>query len=349
MSGEADRMDRIDVRPQTPQPKLTALLAIFSLQDSLLFVYLLAVWALVWRAGPIPAAEHAARGVYVCIATLVIGCACARTPRDVSNRFRWFIYRAALAAILLADYLMLRDILPLVRPDEVDSALLRIDYAIFHVEPALALERFSTPAVVEFFAFFYFSYFFLCATYLVAAVWMPQPPRRTAEFALGTILVFAIGQLGYMAVPAFGPVSYLATSFHGPLRGGFFWSCVLNTVHAGGAMKDVFPSLHTAVPTWFALFAAHQAKTSKRWRIGAIVTAVFAANIVVSTMLLRWHYAIDVVAGLALAIFAGVVAPRAVAREAKFRRANGFPEVFGEGGYEGNTAAVAERAAVPDT
>ena len=36
----------------------------------------------------------------------------------------------------------------------------------------------------------------------------------------------------------------------------------------------------------------------------------FAVNIVVSTVFLRWHYAVDVLAGLALASFAGFAAPR---------------------------------------
>jgi membrane-associated phospholipid phosphatase len=91
-------------------------------------------------------------------------------------------------------------------------------------------------------------------------------------------------------------------------------------------MKDVFPSLHTAVPTWFTIYAFHRARTDPRWRWPARITAFFAANIVVSTLLLRWHYAIDVVAGLALAALAGFGGLAICAAEARWRARNGYPE-----------------------
>ena len=43
--------------------------------------------------------------------------------------------------------------------------------------------------------------------------------------------------------------------------------------------------------------------------------AFFTLNIVISTMFLRWHYLIDVIAGLLLAIGAWLLAPRLCAWE----------------------------------
>src|SRR5262249_18364645 len=134
------------------------------------------------------------------------------------------------------------------------------------------------------------------------------------------------GQLGYAAVPGYGPIHHLKGVFHADVNGGFFWSCVWRTVQAGGAMKDIFPSLHTAVPLWFALFARHQAKTDPRWRWAAWVTAFFSFNIIISTLLLRWHYAIDVMAGLCLAFTVGFLAPRLAALEDAWRRSLGHRE-----------------------
>lgn len=58
--------------------------------------------------------------------------------------------------------------------------------------------------------------------------------------------------------------------------------------------------------------------------------------IIVSTMLLRWHYAVDVVAGLSLASAAGWLAPRLEAWEERRRAQWGFaaPWCFGGGGAE---------------
>ena len=90
-------------------------------------------------------------------------------------------------------------------------------------------------------------------------------------------------------------------------------------------MKDIFPSLHTAAPTWFTLFAFQRAKHDPRWRWPARVTAFFAANIIFSTVFLRWHYVIDVAAGLLLAFTASRLAVRLARIEEQWRSRHSFP------------------------
>jgi hypothetical protein len=304
------------------------LIALFTLQDALLLGYLVITWILVWRMGPGEAQAKCAEHIFVCIAAVSIACLWARTPEGMPPTVKWVIYRAALTGVLLENYLMLRDLLPLVRPDAVDASLLRVDVAVLGFEPALWLERFNRTPVVEYFAFFYFSYFFICIAFLLAIIVFSPGGKQTTEFAIGTLIVFCIGQIGYIAVPAFGPVRYLASSYAGPLNGGFFWGCVTKTVEAGSAMKDVFPSLHTAVPTWLTLFSLRRAGVDRRWRWPARAVGFFAANIIVSTMLLRWHYAIDVVAGLTLAAFAAFASGRLTRIEEAFRRRHGFAQAW---------------------
>jgi membrane-associated phospholipid phosphatase len=109
-------------------------------------------------------------------------------------------------------------------------------------------------------------------------------------------------------------------SFAGPIEGGFWWGLVSKMVDDAGAMLDVFPELHTAFPTLFALHALRHRRTRPyRWLWP--LSAFFALNIVPSTMLLRWHYAIDVVAGLVLAVGAHRIAIAVAAREPRRRRA----------------------------
>lgn len=297
-------------------------LRLFALQDVILLGYLAVVMvALVATSrGHQIATEVCVRRVCFDAALLSIGAFVARRA-GVTARVGGVVYRACLVGVLVDSYLMLRDLLPLVRSDTVDAQLHALDVRLFGVEPSLWLERFNRPDVIEWFAFFYFSYFAIAFAYMTFGIWVRRADRATTELAIGVLLVFCIGQLGYLAVPGFGPVRHLAEQFHGPVRGGFFWSCVEHTVAAGGANKDVFPSLHTAAPTFFTLFAARRAFETKHWgwRIAALVTGFFAANIIVSTMLLRWHYAIDVVAGLALATFAAAFAPRLARAEVRLR------------------------------
>lgn len=311
-------------------PSPSSWLRIFAVQDLVMLAYLLVVWCLVWGATGGPAQEQCARLIYVCLGVVALGCWLARGTLALPYVVRWALYRLALVGVLVENYLMLRLLLPLVRPDQLDEELYQLDLAVFGVEPALWLERLNQRPIIEYFSFFYFSYFFICATFLIAVVLLSKAGRHTAELAVGTLIVFCVGQLGYMTVPAVGPVHYLAAHFQGPIYGGFFWGCVLRAVEAASAMKDVFPSLHTAVPTWFTFFSYLQARTDPRWRWPARVVGFFAANIIVSTMVLRWHYAVDVIAGLALAAAAGVLTPRIVIWEERLRARHGLsiPWVF---------------------
>jgi membrane-associated phospholipid phosphatase len=300
------------------------LASLFALQDVIFLLFYGIFAILVARSPAGPNHDDCARRIYLSIAALVIGCVVGRGLPRLPHLLRAAVYRLAIVGVLIASYLMLRDLLPQVRTDAVDEALLQLDYRLFGVEPALWLERYNQRPIIEWFSFFYFSYFAICFTYMAVVVWLSRPGRVTAEFAIGTALVFSIGQLGYAAVPGYGPVKHMADQFHGPIDGGLFWSWVTSTVDAGGAMKDIFPSLHTAVPLWFALFAREQAKTDRRWIWPARVTFFFSANIIFSTMLLRWHYVIDVIAGFSLALAVGLLTPRITRREEAWRASLGL-------------------------
>ena len=296
---------------------------LFAVQDYLVLAYL-GLMSLLVAASPGPAQPRVLLRLGLCGAVLIGGAVLSRRATELAEGWRRNIYRLALALTVVESYLMLRDLLPLVRSDTVDGQLLALDYRLFGVEPALWLERFNVVPVVEWFSFFYFSYFFICAAYLVGVLWLSEPSRHTTVFALGSLLVLCIGHLGYLAVPGFGPVAHLQQDFDGPVQGGFFWNCVATTVAAGGAQKDIFPSLHTALPTWFTLYAIYRARFDRRWRVAAAITGFFAANIIVSTMFLRWHYAVDVVAGLSLATLAAYAAPRIAVSEEQWRQARGL-------------------------
>jgi membrane-associated phospholipid phosphatase len=323
-----------------------------ALHDWLALGYLAIVGALVWLADG-PARAGCLIRISASAAAVVVAAMTLRWLRTAAAWWRQHVYRAAVAAVVVEGYLMLRDLLPLVRPDSVDDHLLALDTALFGVTPSLWLEGLCNERVIiEWFSFCYFSYFFLCGGYIIAVLWLVRPGPHTAVFSIGSMSCMFLGHLGYLAVPGYGPIVHLAHAFEQPLAGGFFWGCVTATVQMGGAMKDIFPSLHTTLPTWFALFAWHAARTNRRWLGPAIVTSFLALNIIASTMILRWHYAVDVIAGLALALTVGLAAPRLAAAEARWRSALGWPgawdaatgrAVADEGGRMGQRRAAPDR------
>jgi membrane-associated phospholipid phosphatase len=130
-----------------------------------------------------------------------------------------------------------------------------------------------------------------------------------------------------MLVPGYGPVRFLAHRYENPLPPGFWLDAVLNAVQSGGAQKDIFPSLHTAGPVFLSLFSfRHRNKVPFKYTWPFV--AFFSANIVIATMFLRWHYLIDVIAGIALSTGAFLVAGVISRREIDYREQHGLQPVW---------------------
>ncbi len=230
-------------------------------------------------------------------------------------------YRLMVVPTILLVYFHLRTILPLLNHADYDAALYRIDERLFGVVPTLAVAAWATPRVVEWFSFFYYSYFYLIAAFTLSVALLDPAARcdgrRPVIFGTALLLVFCIGQAVYALVPGYGPIAHL--QFAHPLEGGFFYGVMVRAVALGGAQRDIFPSLHTAVPTLCALFAW------KHYRRFAIPATFWAVNIVAATLVLRWHWAVDILAGLTLATLALLLAPRIVDAYQRLRVSGGTP------------------------
>jgi membrane-associated phospholipid phosphatase len=212
-------------------------------------------------------------------------------------------------------------------PNSVDLQLYRLDLDWFGVEPALWLDSRATPFWTEWFALFYYSYFYLLAAHIAPILYTRAGEGYLARFGTGMTVVATIGHTLYILVPGYGPFRALADQFQHPLEGGLFWSLVLETVAAGGAEKDIFPSMHTAFPTFIALFSFYHRKQVP-FRYTWAPVAFIVVNIIGATMYLRWHYVIDVVAGLALASFAFAVSVYLVRFEQRTRSQRGLSPVW---------------------
>jgi hypothetical protein len=231
-----------------------------------------------------------------------------------------FLYRMTVFLGVFLSYFQLRHILPAVSERAVDADILAFDLKVFHVEPSLAWDRFVNPTTTEWFAFFYFGYFALMALHIFPMMLVAKDVKRLSHFAMGIFIVFCTGHLVYMLVPGYGPYRHLAGQFQHELTGGTFWGWVQATVQAGGAQKDIFPSLHTAAPTFSALFAFRHRKAAP-FKYTWPVVAFCASQIIGATMFLRWHYLIDIFAGITLATIAVVLGEKLVVWDARRREA----------------------------
>jgi hypothetical protein len=318
----AIRSARIEVRRWS-----VALVEAMSVQDFVLGVYLVILGAAV-LSGAGPDRVRAEQAVLIDLIVYGVGLAVTRgelIPRD--GLLGATLYRLFGPVVIFLSYFQLRLILPTVSSAAYDLDLYALDLAVFGVEPAVAWDHLVTPARTEWFSFFYLSYFGLLAAYLSSMTFLCRDQARLSSFALGVFLLFTIGQLLYMVVPGYGPYAALSAHFTRPLEGPTYWALVDELVTRGGALKDIFPSLHTAVPTFFALYSwRHRDLPALRWLWP--VVALVASQIVLATMYLRWHYLIDVVAGLTLAVVVDQLSARVGAWEVARRAHLGRPPVF---------------------
>jgi hypothetical protein len=236
------------------------------------------------------------------------------------------VYRLGVLGAILGSFFELQWILPAASGPSLDAELHALDLRLFGVEPAQAFDRFVHPATTEWFSFFYYGYFFLLAAHVVPAMLFLREEGVLQRFGFGLIWLYAVGHVVYTIVPAYGPYAHLA--FEHPLVGRLWWPLVERTVASvdGSARTDVFPSLHTAGPTFLALFSfQHRARSPFRYTW--VPLTFIATQIILATMFLRWHYLVDVLAGVTLAVSGVVAAGLALAWDAA-RRAAGGPSVF---------------------
>lgn len=216
---------------------------------------------------------------------------------------RGLVYRIGCFGSMLSSYFLMRWLVPSLQQPILDGELMAIDQAIFVITPSVWLAQFNDLHTVEWFAFFYYSYFYMMGLMLLPTLFFDKG-RRPIELLGGALTVCALGHIGYTLVPGYGPFAYL--EFAEPVAGGFWWDNVIATVHSGGAMMDIFPSLHTAYPTFFTLYAfGHRKHKVYKW-VWPIL-AFFTINIIIATMFLRWHWGIDIIFGLLLAVGARMV------------------------------------------
>lgn len=293
----------------------------FAIADLMVLAYLLVLNVAVLVAPPNPLKLHCLAQVGGLLGTYLLCLGLVRTSALRSRFWTALLYRIGIYGTVQLSYFFFKHLLPVVNPGTLDHSLYELDKLLFGFEPAVWADQFVTPATTEWFAFFYWCYFFLLAAHIFPIVFGARNQQLVGEFMLGMLITVCIGHTGYILVPGFGPYRAMPHMFQHELPSGLWMDLVWSTVRSGGAMKDIFPSLHTAGPCFIAMFSFRN-RDRLPFRYTWPLITFFAANIIGATMFLRWHYVIDVFAGFTLATIAALVAP-VVTRWELARRAEG--------------------------
>jgi membrane-associated phospholipid phosphatase len=273
-----------------------------ALQDWVLLTYQAALVLLVLSGerGPVyRAALHEMTGLLGAALAAILLIRSGWLARNVlyGNFMEAVAYGLCAMGVIEGSYFFFRSTLPQINPSSFDSKLYEFDLKVFGFEPALAIEPFVSGPLTEWFSFVYVGYFLLITAFVLPILFFPRARHVVSEFGLSMICIFAVGHLTYTVVPGFGPLRALAHLFDAPLPAGFWHDIQLAVVEEGGAQKDIFPSIHTAVPLFLTGYAYGQ-RRFRPFNWGWPIVCFFALNIILATMYLRWHYLVDVVAGV---------------------------------------------------
>jgi len=203
-------------------------------------------------------------------------------------------------------YTNLHDTIGFVNPNDVHHHLVALDQALFGVGPTQWAEQFVTPARTEWMQLFYANFFWLAPS--LSLILLAR--RRWPEFRATTLAVitcFFLGYALYVLFPAAPPRLVLATEYTKNLYGYPQFFSKLNAEAFALLPVDsraAFPSLHTAA-SLVMLVCAWRYLRAWFW-----IALPFVLGLWVSTIYLRHHYAVDLLAGFALAPIALLLAPR---------------------------------------
>jgi membrane-associated phospholipid phosphatase len=173
-----------------------------------------------------------------------------------------------------------------------------IDYRLFGVHPTIWLERVTWPPLTECFQISYATYYFWPIA-LGALLWRKRWFDKYHFWVFVVALGFYLSYLGYIVVPATGPrfLPMIKDAQSGPLAGVWFYQTIRETLdRAEGITRDCFPSGHTEL-TLLTLYYARKFNRRFFWWM-----FVPASALIISTVYLRYHYVIDVVAGALVAL-----------------------------------------------
>ena len=205
----------------------------------------------------------------------------------------------------ISIYTNMHDMVHLVNPDDVDTKLIYLDNYLLGFQPAIYLEQFINPTLTD---IMYFSYssFLIYILFFTMFLYIRKKNIAFRETLVSIILTFYLGYIGYVIFPAVGPKFTMSHLFETSLSGSYITdrlSFIMNYEISEYTRRDCFPSLHNGVIFLILLFAF------KHQKVYAFLFLPFAITLFISTLYLRYHYFVDMIAGFILATMVFYLGP----------------------------------------
>jgi len=210
--------------------------------------------------------------------------------------WRYWTRELLLLPVVPYMFLNLGALIPLVNPFTHDDMLVDWDRRLLGPETQAALYNLPLPWWLSDLLTAAYSTFFFAPIVLVVTLGRrrdPLLPRVTAA----VLYTFLVSYAGYFVVPAYGPRTTVAQERYATLPAGVVGAPLRDLLdHWERTKTDAFPSGHTMV-TVAILFCA-------RRRYRALYNAMLpvGALLIAATILLTYHYVVDVIAAVPLVV-----------------------------------------------
>jgi len=192
----------------------------------------------------------------------------------------------------------------LVFPYWIENSLIHFDLWLFGQPPHQFIETHASAWLVEFMAFAYWSYYPILLGvagwyYLFRAENDAHPNAEKMTFIDITnklCCTFYLCYILFMLMPARSPRHALNLNEHLNLNGGQFFNMIATLQNYVSVVGAAFPSSHVAV-AWVAVMTLRDEYRLAFWSLMPLVIAL-----TVSIFILQYHYMLDAVAGVILAL-----------------------------------------------
>lgn len=249
------------------------------------------------------------------------------SSKDKGGKIFNLIRRLYIIPVVYFIYSNIHLYIPMVNPHDYDDILIQWDRFIFGVNPTDWIEKFANPVLTEYLQFCYMM-FYVIPFVLGIEFTLRNKDDKFFDYARIVIFGFFVSYLLYFFMPAIGPRFTLHnfSTINQDLPGLYLTNFFRELVNAGGGVlpdtinpakivnRDCMPSGHTMM-TFISIVMAFRFHSKYKW-----IIAVIGTSLIIATVYLRYHYVVDVIAGLIFAVITLWLEPKVES----FLRKKGF-------------------------
>ncbi len=227
-----------------------------------------------------------------------------------------FVREWYLLPLILLTFKEIYFFIKLLNLPDYDWILIKMDYIIFGDHPTYVLSKIANPILTEILQISYSTFYFLPV--ILAYDFYRRGEIEKYRYVMSTVVYgFYLSYIGYLLVPAIGP----RFTLHDFLKldeelPGIILTVPLRFIINTGesipigvlnpqdyAQRDAFPSGHTQLTLVIMYLSVVLNSRTKYFLIPNGILLIF------STVYLRYHYVIDLIAGFLFAVFTLATAP----------------------------------------